>query len=348
MAKRISASDSGYRSGDLSVFPEALDDFVTLYRVTNNATSKLKQTLSFNAKTVVVDSTAGFPANGIIRLGTVTGKPGAFEMIAYGSKTANTFKDLQRGFAGSRQSVWFVGDTLVTGCVAADQHNTVKDAVINMERNFGLRDNPDPESLNGILKSLEARFLAPKPLFRAFPTKGPPPLTVRFQNFSTGHIVRTLWDFGDGTNSIERSPTHVYASEGVYTVKLNVVAGTGAQGIATKTDYIEVNEDESIPFIYVDNVASPYSVETATRMTLEGLPTDPKQFMFVDQSDGDIVQRNWVFGDGESFTQDDPDIHTVEHIYQSPNPEGYVVTCLIIFSNGRLKRVELTDPLIVL
>lgn len=341
MAEKISSMDTGYTSGMLSVFPEALDDYETLYRATNNAKVPLKQTLTYNGNRVIVDDTSAFPPNGIIRIGSDIGVKGEFEMIYYAKKTRNTFEDLIRGFAGSRQNYWVAGQYYVSNAVFAEHHNAIKDALLNMERDCGELNFPEPESLNGILKAQEIRFLAPKPLFRAFPIKGPPPLKVRFQNFSTGHVVRYLWDFGDGGTSLEKSPVHTYVTEGLYTVKLNVVTSTDAQGIATKVGYIEVNSDESLPFFYVDSITDPYSVKTATEQSL-----DPKEFVFVDQTDGDIVQRNWIFGDGITYTEEDPDIHDVTHIYQEPGE--YIVSELIQFANGRLKRVELPKPLIVL
>jgi PKD repeat protein len=341
MAEHISTLDDGYQTGMLSVFPQALDDKETLYEATNNSKVVLKHTLGYNAKRIIVEDASGFPPNGIIRLGPDIGISGEFEMIYYAKRTANTFEDVIRGFAGSRQNFWPAGKTYVSNAVFAEHHNAIKDALLNMEVDCGVRDFPDPESLNGILKAQEIRFLAPKPLFRAFPIKGQPPLKVRFQNFATGHIVRFLWDFGDGGSSLERSPIHTYVSEGFYTVKLNVVTSTGAQGVATKVAYIEVNSDEALPFFYVDSINDPYSMKTATLLSV-----NPKEFIFVDQSDGDIVQRNWIFGDGQTFTQEDPDKHDITHIYAEPGE--YVVSELIQFTNGRLKRVELPEPLIVL
>lgn len=341
MAERFSSLDPGYSSGLLSVFPEALDDYETLYQATNNAQIPLRQTLTYNGNRVIVEDTSMFPANGIIRIGPDIGTAGEFEMIYYARKTANTFEDLIRGFAGSKQNYWTSANNFVSNAVFAEHHNAIKDALLNMQKNGGELNFPEAESLNGILKAQEVRFLAPKPLFRAFPIKGPPPLKVRFQNFSTGHVVRYLWDFGDGGTSLEKSPIHTYVTEGLYTVKLNVVTSTGAQGVATKIGYIEVNNDESQPFFYVDSVSDPYSQKTADA---EG--HTPKEFVFVDQSDGDIVQRNWIFGDGKTYTQQDPDVHDITHIYAEPGE--YVVSELIQFANGRLKRVELPAPLVVL
>lgn len=341
MADRISSLDSGYTTGMLSVFPEALDDFESLYKATNNAKVPLKQSLSFNGTRIIVDSTSLFPDNGIVRIGPDTGVAGQYELIFYGKKTGNTFENLVRGFAGSRRGSWLSTGNFVSNSVDAEHHNAIKDALLNMEIDCGVKDFPDPVSLNGILKAQETRFLAPKPLFRAFPIKGPPELKVRFQNFTTGHIIRYLWDFGDGGTSLAKSPTHKYLSEGTYTVKLNVVTSTGAQGVATKIGYITVSQDESLPFFYVDSISDPYSQQYATANNLQ-----PKEFVFVDQTDGDIVQRNWIFGDNTTYTEQDPDIHQVSHIYATGGE--YVVSQLIQFANGRLKRVELPEPLVVL
>lgn len=347
MVDRISASDDGYTTGMLSVFPEAIDNKNTLYEVANNATTILKQTLNYNSKVVIVEDTTGFPERGIIRVGPLTGSPSSPELIYYDSKTRNTFKNLKRGFSGSKQNRWVPdGKTIVTNSVNADVHNSIKDAVINIEQNLGVKETPDAVSLNGILKAQEVRFLSPKPSFRAFPLQGAPQLSVRFQNFTTGHIVRYLWDFGDGGTSLDKNPIHTYVSEGSYTVRLNIITSTGAQGIVTKSNYINVSSDEAPAFFYVESNSSPYSTQTAAKMTSDGTPTSPKEFVFIDQTDGDIVQRNWIFGDGVQFSENDPDIHTIGHIFSKPG--SYIVSLLVIFSNGRLKTIALPSPLIVL
>lgn len=346
--ERISSQDSGYVPGDLSIFPNAIDDAHILFQATNNAKVKLKQTLTYNGKVIIVDpDTEDFPDSGVIRIGGDPRNDGAFELIAYNKRTRNTFQEIRRGFAGTNQNVWRPGkDVYVTNSVIADHHNALKDAVINVQKNLGLKSQPDPNSLNGILNQQEVRFLSPKPLFRAYPLRGAPSLAVRFQNFTTGHVIRWLWDFGDGTTSLERSPIHTYLSEGRYTVKLNVITSTGGQGVVTKKNYITVDRDESEPFFYVESTTQPYSIKTAQERTLAGNPTVAKEFTFIDQTDGDIVQRNWILSDNFQYTEEDPDVHTIKHVFADPGE--YVVTLIIIFANGRLKKVELTEPLIVL
>jgi PKD repeat protein len=53
-----------------------------------------------------------------------------------------------------------------------------------------------------------------------------------------GKIVSWHWDFGDGSTSDERNPSHVYREAGSYTVKLEVRDDKGAS--ATKTETVEI------------------------------------------------------------------------------------------------------------
>lgn len=340
---RISSLDKGYKAGDLSVFPLALDDKDILYQPTNNAETILVAGLSFNAKNIIVDDASRFPPNGTLRLTEKNGN-GNYELVYYGKRTNTVFTNLQRGFAGSKQNTWSSG-TIVGNAVDAEHHNAVKDAIIQIETKLGLKDTPaGSASLNGLLKSLEDRFLAPRPFFRAFPRKGRPALTVRFQSFSDGDVVRYLWDFGDGSTSIEANPFHTYLAEGNYTVKLTILSSTGAQGIATKSDYISVSNDDVIPFFYVvqSNPMNPaYSQETA-----DANSTSPAIWQFVDQTDGDVLQRIWIFDDGQSTTTTDANEHSITHVYEKPGE--YSPTLLIILNDQQTRLAFLQEKVLVL
>ena len=291
---RIDSLNSGYQTGDLSVFPEAIDNKESLYEVKNNAETKLTQSLGYSGSRLVVESTLSFPNKGILRIGS-DGKQG--ELIYYGSKTNNTFKDLVRGFAGSRQNQWNVG-AKVGNTVSAEHHNAVKDAIIKIEVDLGLVEDPNEISLNGILKKQENKFLTPKPIFRAFPIKGPPPLSVTFQNFSSGPLVKYFWDFGDGTTSTEKSPIHTYYQEGSYTVELTVISILGGQAITSKSNYVFVSNEEKQPFFYIKLFNDPgIGGEAANKISGNSLnKNNPSIFEFIDQTDGDIQERYWNFG----------------------------------------------------
>lgn len=346
--QRVSSLDLGYQTGDLSVYPQAKDTKDQLYTAKNNAETKLKQTLTYSGKVIIVEDNTNFPDKGLLRIGPPPGKPGEAELIYYDKKTKGIFQDLIRAFAGSKQNLWQAG-SWVTNAVMAEHHNAIKDAIIQIEKNLGLKKFPDKDSLNGILVAQETRFLAPRPLFRAYPTKGAPPLRVRFQNFSTGPLVRFLWDFGDGTNSVEKHPIHTYQNEGIYTVKLSVITSLGAQGIANKDNYITVDEEEKQPFFYVTPLQG-VSKETANK--LGGSATT---FTFVDQTDGQISQRYWIFDgagthkgqvvEGSSLPEYDPNIHTTTFVYDKPGE--YEPSVLILFESQKLKRAYLRNKITV-
>lgn len=341
---RNSSLDLGYEPGDLSAYPVKLDTADRLYRATNNAETVLRQGLTYAGKYILVEDASKFPDKGILRVGA-----GPYELVYYDVKRSGVFRDLIRGFAGSVQRQWPAG-TPATAPVLAEHFKAVRDAILNIETNLGTEGEPEEESLNWILKTQETRFLSPKPLFRGWPLKGPPPLKVRFQNFSSGPLVRYLWDFGDGTTSVEKHPTHTYVSEGVYSVKLNIVTSLGAQGIMTKSNYVTASDDERDPFFYV-TPSSGYS-----RATAEQLGVEPTEFTLVDQTDGDVFQRYWIFDgagttDGvvpaEEFSQPvyNPNRHTIKYIYDDPGE--YTPSLLVVFSNQKLKRA-VVDSITVL
>jgi PKD repeat protein len=293
---RIDSLRDGYQTGDLSLYPEALDGKESLYEVKNNAETKLTQSLSYSGGRVIVGDTSSFPDKGIIRISGNNDKQG--ELIYYGSKTSNTFTNLVRGFAGSRQNQWDI-NSKVGNTVSAEHHNAVKDAIMKIETNLGLVQSPNPISLNGILKIQENRFLTPKPLFRAYPASGSPPLSVTFQNFSTGPLVRYFWDFGDGETSTEKNPIHKYVTEGSYSVELNVVSVLGGQAIMTKSNYVLVSNEEKQPFFYISLVNNPQPNNLSGAIVANYLNTNsgygPTIFEFIDQTDGDIQERYWNF-----------------------------------------------------
>ena len=337
---RLSSLDQNYTTGSLSNFPTNLDTKDSLYEVKNNAETKLRTSLSYNGKLIIVEDATMFPEKGLLRIGPPAGKSGAAELIYYNLRTNDTFKELTRGFAGSRQNQWPAG-SWATNAVTAEPHNAVKDAIINIEEKIGTKTSPADDSLHARLNYLEARFLAPKASFRSFPKTGPTGMKVRFQNFSEGDIVRYLWDFGDGTQSTEKHPRHVYLREGYYTVKLSVITSTGGQGTATKNNYIQVSNEQKESFFYVSPESDGTSQSTADLQNIS-----PTVFKFIDQTDGEVKQRFWIFGDGtENLVIENPNIHEAEHIYQEKGI--YEPSLLVVFADENLKRIFITKKVVV-
>ncbi len=74
---------------------------------------------------------------------------------------------------------------------------------------------------------------------------GPAPLSVGFTDGSTGTISGYRWDFGDGSSSTLKNPSHTYASPGVYSVTLTVTGSGGTKSV-TKSGYIKVGMDNDL------------------------------------------------------------------------------------------------------
>jgi PKD repeat protein len=75
--------------------------------------------------------------------------------------------------------------------------------------------------------------------FIAKPVQGPSPLTVTFQDLSTGKITHWYWEFGDDSKSRRRHPVHEYLKAGQYSVSLTVKGPAGISELF-KGDYIKV------------------------------------------------------------------------------------------------------------
>lgn len=318
---RVASTDSGYKVGDLSLYPKVVDDQFQLYTVVNNATTVTAQSASYNATYFIVDSTDGFPAQGIILVGT--------EAVYYEQLTSNSFRSLKRGFAGSVRSQWSIG-TKVSAIVFAEAHNAIKDALINVETNLGTEVDPDENSLNGILSLLETRFLAPKPVFQSMVTVGTAPLFVAFQNFSACDVLSCFWDFGDGGTSVQKQPIHKYNKEGQYTIALTIITKLGGQGVSTKSNYITISSLYSAAFFYVTS----YTGSTST------------VFEFVDQTDGLITARYWQWGDGGSLEVLDPNQHTATHTYAQKGT--YSPSLLVVFADNNKKIVKANQPIVII
>jgi PKD repeat protein/Zn-dependent protease len=134
--------------------------------------------------------------------------------------------------------------------------------------------------------------IVPDAEFIAETRKGDPPLTVRFRDFSSGHPLAWLWDFGDGTTSTEKDPVHTYTKEGYYTTRLHVANAFGSDSL-TRPNHITVGNPQ--PLVSPENpeIVTPPAAENqsegiiglireARGTTDKNLPTRgfiPPQFM---------------------------------------------------------------------
>lgn len=115
-------------------------------------------------------------------------------------------------------------------------------------------------------------------------------------NDPDGSIAAYDWNFGDGGVGTGATPTHSYATAGVYTATLTVTDDNGATDVAT----VEVTVvDNVVPVAAI--TATPTSGTAPLAVAFNGAGSvDP---------DGSIVSYSWNFGDSTSSTVTSPN-HT--------------------------------------
>jgi len=134
-------------------------------------------------------------------------------------------------------------------------------------------------------------MLSPVAAFSASPTEGNVPLNVSFTDSSIGSPTLWKWNFGDGTNSTEQNPTHIYTKAGQYTVTLTANNAVGSNMMA-KYSYINA-----------------ITVEKAPVTIFSAFPTSgsvPLNVSFIDNSTSSPAFWKWNFGDGGSSTEQNP------------------------------------------
>ena len=126
--------------------------------------------------------------------------------------------------------------------------------------------------------------------FSAGVTSGSAPLAVNFTDASTQTPTSWYWDFGDGSVSLLRNPSHTYTAGGVYVVSLTA---KNASGQSTKT----VNACLTVG-------APPVAKFDSYKVS--GLLGAETTASFKDISDNAPTSWSWTFGDGGTSTVQNP------------------------------------------
>ncbi len=113
-----------------------------------------------------------------------------------------------------------------------------------------------------------------------------------------------LWDFGDGSTSVDENPTHTYVAAGSYDVTLTVTDNADLTDTATTT--AEVSVPTNLP--PVADAGGPYAGIVGHGVVLDASASfDP---------DGDALTYKWDFGDGHSQAAPS-NSPTATHVYEA-------------------------------
>ena len=145
---------------------------------------------------------------------------------------------------------------------------------------------------------------------------------VQFSNGTTGTGFQTTWQwsFGDGTDSNEAQPDHLYAAPGTYEVCLVAISVFETQsGLLTCVD-------DHCAVIEVGGGGDPCDeLEAGFTYTSIG---NGVVFSNTTTGLGQGTQWQWSFGDGTSSNQEQPD-----HTFPGPGTYNVCLTVITIFNN---------------
>jgi len=158
--------------------------------------------------------------------------------------------------------------------------------------------------------------------FTATPETGTAPVTVQFDDQSTGNPTSWSWDFGDGGVSTLQNPEYTYLTPGTYTVTLTIY-GPGGEDTQEMINLIVVH----YPLPVADFEADPTGGTAPLDVSFVNLSLNGETYL-------------WNFGDGNTSTEMNPDF-----VYESPGV--YTVTLTVENPDGMTDEMAKEDYITV-
>jgi PKD repeat protein len=126
------------------------------------------------------------------------------------------------------------------------------------------------------------------------PLSGQAPLAVDFMGSATGGTAPYTysWSFGDGQSSSEQNPSHIYSSQGIYSVVLTIIDSM----LASKTATVPISVSSQIEPLTVSISASPISGSVPLTVSFSGSASGGSS----------PYSYKWDFGDGQTLTTSNP------------------------------------------
>lgn len=134
--------------------------------------------------------------------------------------------------------------------------------------------------------------------------------TVVFTDESMGEITEWYWEFGDGTNSLDQSPEHIFPGPGIYDVCLYVMDGLTGNFMEYCEEVYLIDENTSALHANFDFI----------------IDQETNEVKFIDLSKGNPTEIYWDFGDGGNSVESEP-----VHIFPHP---GFFNVCLFVYDEN--------------
>jgi len=200
-------------------------------------------------------------------------------------------------------TLWNFGNgSTAVGLNATHQFRTVGVYEIKLYNNFGA-------CVDSVVRTITIKDL-PTVDFTANPLSGCiAPMTANFTNTST--LATTyLWNFGDNTTSTIENPSHIYNTQGNYTISLTGTSANGCKNTRVRDQYVSIQ----LPVVTIRN------------MPQSGCGPLTKTFQHQVTGGDNIVSYFWDFGDGTTSTLMSP-THTF-------NVGTFDISLIIVTASG--------------
>jgi PKD repeat protein len=191
-----------------------------------------------------------------------------------------------------------VQSPILNGLLGIWNTTSVQDGIYQLRLRVTLRDG---SNLATVVNNIRVQNQAPTPVpsntpniprpiaaFTQDRAVGQAPLVVKFTNQSSGNITGYSWSFGDGGSSPQANPTYTFRNPGLYTVTLNVYGPGGTSNVSRQ--------------INVQSATAPVAAFTQDKTS----GPSPLSVKFTSQSTGQITAYSWIFGDGQTSTEQNP------------------------------------------
>lgn len=224
----------------------------------------------------------------------------------------NSFNFASTGsvIAGETYSWSFGANANPTGSIAS----TVANVVYNNAGTYPVRLIVSVNGCSDTITKQVELFQNPVADFDSINPYGCDPYLVKFVNTSTSaSALNYLWQFSDGSTSVEASPSHIFSPPGIYTYTLTVF---------TNDKCIDTSQIISVHSITVS--PSPSAAFTANPMITTIF--DP-EIAFSSLASNDVVSWTYHFGDGEVS-----DVPNPMHTYSTWG--DYTVTQTVVNNYG--------------
>ena len=229
------------------------------------------------------------------------------------------FADESAGNIDSWQ--WDFGDG-VTSTLQNPAHEYIKEGLYNVTLTVSGKDGEASEKKTDFVEilGLDEDVVV---VFDAESRTGNAPFTVHFFDKSSGDISDRIWDFGDGEIDANiENPVHTYETPGSFDVELKIFTESGSKDDKIELGFITVEDgaDPTVGFVVDEDTGEDDDKTEKFTVEFRDLSSSP---------DGEIIEREWDFGDGTKSSEKDP-VHTFTGI----EGDAFTVSLAVANSDG--------------